>query len=213
MTFLFVVLILIALGLYGTKEYYQIKLGIVPQHTPPNVIKALSELLLRSSDSGTFLDLGSGYGRRVLTLARNLANWEITGVEQSPTPWIVANMMTVGKNFGNYNFFLSDPMTWSLQDYDVIFMHQDEKTVRKWEASIARRLQPGTLLISYRNPFPRIKPIEVLEPIPGVQFFLYKKAATVAETPQEPVLPLNTFPETGFNPAAPQETVVVEPQA
>jgi len=216
MTFLFIVLILIGLSLYGLKEYYQVKLGIVPQHTPPSVIKYLSDLLMRSSDSGTLLDLSSGYGKRVLSLARNLPNWDITGVEQSPTPWIIANIMTVGKNFGNYHFFMSDPMTWSLAEYDVIFIHQNEKTLRKWEASIARRLPPGTLLICYKNPLPRIKPIEVMNPSADIHFYLYKKAAVAVNTentPPQPVLPLDTMPETGFNPAAPQETIVNEPQA
>lgn len=215
MTFLLILFILIGLGLYGLKEYYQIKLGIVPQHTPPAALKSLTELLSRSAETGTLLDLGSGYGKRVLGLAKSLPDWDITGVEISPTPWIIASMMTVGKNFGNYRFFLSDPMTWALDDYDVIFVHQNQKTLRKWEAGIARRLQPGTLLIIYNQGLPRVKPIEVMT-VGADKFYLYKKSAIAQEAPSVPsgpVLPLNTNPDTGFNPAAPGETIVVDPEA
>lgn len=189
MTTLLIVLILIGLTLYGLKEYYQVKSGVIPQRTPPAALTALAGLMERSSTMGAFLDLGSAYGDRVTSLAKRLPTWDISGVEQSPTPWVLANLRTFGKNYSNYNFYLSDPMTWSLKEYNVIFLHQNEATLKRWETSIARRLQPGTLLITFKHPLPRVKPIDVITINPQTVFYLYKKAASAQAEP-EYVLPI-----------------------
>lgn len=189
MTTLFILLILIGLALYGLKEYYQIKTGVIPQKTPPAALTALATLMERSARMGSFLDLGSGYGERVLNLSKRLPSWDIAGVENSPTPWILANLRSMGKNQSNYNFYLGDPTAWSLDEYNVIFVHQSAATMKRWESSIARRLQPGTLLITFKNPLPRVKPIDVITINPQVVFYLYKKAATVRAEP-EYVLPI-----------------------
>jgi len=198
MTTLFILLILIALGLYALKEWYQIKTGVKPVTTPLGSVTYLAQLFERSADSGTFLQLGAGYGGLILALAKLLPTWEVTGVEYSPTPWIVANMRTIGKNFGNYRFFLNDPTQWPLKDYTVVFIHQDPKIIKQWEASIAKRLQPGTLLISYNNPLPRIKPIETITVNPQTTLYVYRRQQA-NET--APVLPIE-------NPAPISEPVI-----
>jgi hypothetical protein len=190
MSTLVILLILIALVLYGLKEWYQIKTGIKPVNTPQGSVAYLAQLFERSAESGTFLQLGAGYGGLILSLAKLLPTWEITGVEYSPTPWIIANMRTIGKNFGNYRFFLNDPIQWPLKDYSVVFIHQEAKTVKLWEASIAKRLQPGTLLISYNNPLPRVKPIEVLTVNPQTKLYIYRRTHT---DDNAPVLPIETY--------------------
>jgi hypothetical protein len=202
MTFLAVLLILIALALYGLKEYYQIKTGISMQKTPAGSMAYIAQLIERSAESGTFLDLSSGYGGRVLELAKRLPTWEITGVEQSPTPWIVANLRTIGKNYGNYRFFMNDTTLWPLKDYSVVFIHQEAKTIRRWESSIAKRLQPGTLFISYNQPLPRIKAIDTVALNPTTTLYLYKKPAVA-----EDVQPL---PIEGAAPITPVAAPVVE---
>lgn len=189
MTTLLILLILIGLALYGLKEYFQIRTGVIPQKTPPAALTALASLMERSARMGAFLDLGSGYGTRVTNLAKRLPSWDISGVEQSPTPWIAANLMTIGKNYSNYNFYLGDPMAWPLDEYNVIFVHQNEATMKRWESSLARRLQPGTLLITFKNPLPRVKPIDVIKINPQIVFYLYKKSAAARAEP-EYVLPI-----------------------
>lgn len=208
MTFLLVILILIGLTLYGLKEYYQVKLGYTPQKTPQAALTALAGLLERSAEMGTFLDLGSGYGDRVLNLAKRLPNWDISGVESSPTPWILASLRTIGKNYSNYQFYFSDPTTWSLKEYSVVFVHQNEAVLKRWETSIARRLQPGTLLITYKHPLPRVKPIDTITLNPQTTFYLYKKPAAARQSAPDYVLPIhnenppeNTAHDEAFSPA------------
>lgn len=191
MVFLLAVLILGILFLYGLKEYYQIKTGVIPQKTPEASISYLAKMIERSADSGTLLDLGSSYGSRVLGLAQRLPTWEVSGIEFCPTLWIIGNLRTVGKNFGNYRFFRNDPELWPLKDYSVVFVHQNERTLRKWEPSIANRLQPGTLLISYNRPFPRLKPIDQISINVNATLYLYKRAPRENTDFEEPVLPID----------------------
>ncbi len=194
MTFLATLLIIIILALYGLKEYYQIKTGITPQKTPAASLAYIAQLIERSAESGTFLNLSSGFGGGILELAKRLPTWEVTGIEQSPTHWIVANLRTIGKNYGNYRFFMSDPTLWPLKDYSVVFIHQEAKTLKRWESSIAKRLQPGTLFISYNQPLPRIKALDTMVLNPTTTLYLYKKPAQAAEEvqplPIEPVGPI-----------------------
>lgn len=196
MTFLFILIFGIALFLYGLKEYYQVKLGRKPQPTPEATIAYLAQLIEQSAETGNFLDLSSGYGSVVFGLASRLPTWEVTGVEQSPTPWIVSNLRSIGKNFGNYRFFLKDPTGWSLRNYNVIFLNQDQKVTRQWEAGIARRLQPGTLFISYNSPLPRVKPIDTLTVSPTTKLYIYQKPIpTEVAPPPLPIEPVdNTVP-------------------
>jgi hypothetical protein len=215
MTTLAILLILIVLGLYGLKEYYQIRTGVVPMTTPLGSVAYLAQLLERSAESGTFLQLGSGYGGCVLALAKYLPTWQVTGVEFSPTPWIVANLRTIGKNFGNYRFFLNDATLWPLKDYTVIFLHQSAAITKQWEASIARRLQPGTLFISYNQPLPRIKPIETMTINPQTTLYIYRRPEPEEAAPTlpienvapvaEPVIPtVEENPQTQPQPDLPQ---------
>ncbi|MDB5478395.1 MAG: class SAM-dependent methyltransferase [Alphaproteobacteria bacterium] len=192
MIFLISILLGIVFLLWAYKEFYQAKTGMVPQSTPEASLAYLAQMIERSADSGTILDLGSCYGGRVFTLARLLPTWEVTGVEQSLTPWIVGNLRSIRRNYGNYRFFWDDPGQWPLKDYSVIFIHQNDKTIKKWEASIAKRLQPGTLLISYNRPFPRIRPIDTISVTSTNTLYIYKKPPPSPDSGTEPTLPIET---------------------
>lgn len=185
MTFLLILLILIGLGLWGAQEYYQIKLGIKPTTTPPGVMAALADIMHDVGENGTFLDMGSGYGSLVLNLAKRAPEWHIVGLELSPTPWIISQMRSIGKNFGNYSFFLGDAHTWNLRNYDMIFINQNKRIVAQWETGLARRLLPGTLLVILNNKLPRIHTSSSIAVDDRNTLYLYRKPEPV---PAEPVV-------------------------
>lgn len=199
MTFLLILLIIIALFLYGMKEYFQIKWGVRPQHTPEATIAYLSQLLERSAETGTVLNLASGNGGVVLQLAKRLPTWEVTGVERNPTSWIISNIRSIGKNFGNYRFFLQDPLQFALKDYNVVFLNQEQKVLKQWEATLARRLPPGGLFITYNAVLPRIRPLETITVSPTAKLYIYKKPA-LSDSEQPVTLPVEPV---GIAPVAP----------
>src|SRR5690606_26240695 len=168
MTTLAILFILIALGLYGIQEYYQIKLDTRPQRCPANVVAAISRMLAendpdREPQGGRLLQLGSGYGDFVLNAAKLLPLWQIDGVEQNPTPWLLSNLRSIGKDFTNYSFFIGDPTLWPMRDYDVVFVHQEAKVLKRWEAGLARRLPTGTLLVCCNARLPRFQPRNTIQ--------------------------------------------------
>ena len=167
---------IIALGLYGLYEYYKIKLGIIHKKMPKGAIEALANIIEdTNAESGRMVELGSGFGGFVIGIAHRLPGWDVVGVEQSPTPWLLANLRTIGKKHLNYRFFLSDPILWPLKNYDIVFIHNDEKLLKKWEQSLGRRLQPDTLLITMNHRLPRVNHVNMIQADPATSFYIYRK--------------------------------------
>jgi predicted O-methyltransferase YrrM len=185
MSTILILLILIGLVLYGLQEYFQIRLGIRPRQTPESVINHLVFMLQDMSETGSFIDLGSAYGATVFGLAKRLPGWELVGIERSPTPWILSQLRSVGKNFGNYRFYMEDAALVPLRNYDVVFMDQNTTIAKRWESGLARRLQPGTLLISLNAPLPRIRPINKVTIDNGQVLYLYQKQVAAEVTPDQ----------------------------
>lgn len=193
---LLIFIIIIALGLYGLNEYYKIRLGVTHIKTPKGAMESLANLIEDTNiEEGRLLHLGSGTGGFVLGMARRLPNWDIIGVEQSPTPWVLANLRTIGNQLKNYRFYLDDTIQWPLKNYDIIFLSHDEKTLRRWEQSLARRLQPESLLISYNNKLPRIAPSNTITIDQNTTFYVYQRRPAVVETAPTPAVPLAPTPE------------------
>jgi hypothetical protein len=180
MTTLLILFLFVGLVLYGLQELYQIKLTSKPTRTPTHAIDALAAMLDNPEDAeqstGRLLDLGSGYGDTVLRIARLLPGWEVDGVEQNPTPWIVSNMRTIGKSFTNYRFFLGDAGVWPLRGYNIVFINQNTQTLKKWENGLARRLPAGTVVVTYNAPFPRLKPSNTIRVDDKTTLYLYRKS-------------------------------------
>ncbi len=172
---LLILFIVIGLTLYGLQEYFQIKLGIRPRPTPSSVIDELARILQGLGDTGTFIDLGSGYGTLIFGLAKRLPGWEFIGVEQSPTPWLMSNLRSIGKNLGNYRFFIGDATMIPLRNYDVVYTNQNATILKKWESNLARRLEPGTLLFTLDSGLPRVKTLEKLTIDDVHTLYIYQK--------------------------------------
>lgn len=183
--------ILISLGLYALNEYQKVQFGIIHKKMPAAAIEALANLIEdTNAQRGRILELGSGYGTFVLGIAKRLPDWDVVGVEQLWTPWIISNLRSFGKRYTNYRFQVDDPMIWPLRGYDIVFIHHDEAVLRKWEQSLARRLQPETLLITMNSRLPRVNAINTLKVDPNLTFYVYQKrlqppALAPEPTPEE----------------------------
>jgi SAM-dependent methyltransferase len=205
MSTILILFIIIGVTLYGLQEYYQIKLGIRPRPTPESVINYLIVTLEEASENGSFIDLGSAYGATIFGLAKRLPGWEFTGVEKSPTPWILANLRSVTKNFGNYRFFLEDAAIVPLRNYNVIFIDQNATIMKRWEPSLARRLDTGTTLFALNAPLPRVRAINRVQVDEKNVLYVYQKAVAQQEAPTaqqqvaasvpQPTSPVETLPQ------------------
>jgi hypothetical protein len=156
MTTIATLLLMIALIGYGLKEYYQVKLKSSPHSTPVHIQNQIVETLMSFSHTGRMADLGSGWGGMVLNLAKQMPEWQIDGVEQSPTPWVIANCRSTGKTYGNYRFFISPIQKFFLKNYDVIYVNLPRETLIQILPRLVRALQDDTLILSYPHPLPRL---------------------------------------------------------
>ena len=195
MTTLAILLILFVLTGYGLKEYYQLKMG-KPVSAPPAVIDELAEFLGQYSPSGRFIDLGSGWGSLVLKLAKRLPQWQIDGVEASPTPWFIANCRSVGTNTSNYRFFIGRMEKQMLQNYDVIFLHQPTRNLNPMLSKLGRALQSDSFVVTYPNPLPRLPDPDLLLSEKNDRIFLYRGVDALAflNPPPPPVTPAQDVP-------------------
>jgi predicted O-methyltransferase YrrM len=118
----------------------------------------------------------------IFGLAKRLPGWEFIGVEQSPTPWLMSNILSVANNYGNYRFYIADSNVVGLKNYDVIFVDQNASILKKWEVNLARRLEPGTLLFTLNAQLPRVKFREKMTIDDVHTLYLYQKAIPQEES-------------------------------
>lgn len=180
MTTITIVLLLIAMILYGLKEYYQVKLKSGPHSTPMPVQTQIIETLMSFSHTGRMVDLGSGWGGMVLNLAKNMPEWQIDGVEQSPTPWIISNCRSTGKTYGNYRFFISPIQKFFLKNYDVIYVNLPRDTLAQILPRLVRALRDDTLILSYPHPLPRLPTNDMIQVDARHRVYMYRGIDAIA---------------------------------
>jgi hypothetical protein len=173
MTTIATLLLFIALVGYGLKEYYQVKLKSSPHSTPIIIQDQIADLLMDFSHTGRLADLGSGWGGMVLNLAKQMPEWQIDGIEQSPTPWVISNCRSTGKTFGNYRFFIGPMQRFHLKNYDVIYLNAPRETMNIMLPRLVRALQDDTLIITYPHPLPRIPNPDVIT-VDNHRIYLYR---------------------------------------
>ncbi|HEY1096271.1 MAG TPA: class I SAM-dependent methyltransferase [Alphaproteobacteria bacterium] len=198
MSIIAILLIIIALAGYGFKEYYQIKLQTAPTSSPKDVADQIALLLYNYNpeEGGNLIDLGSGWGGFVLDMARRLPNWQIDGIEASPTPWVVANCRSISKSISNYRFFIGRMEDHSLKNYDVIYLNQTPRNLQLMLPRLLRALQNDSLILSYQNPLPRLPNPDILNTNGGHRIYMYRGIEALDVMNNEPSPPrLNPIAE------------------
>lgn len=193
------------------------KLGIGPQGSPKQIANEIISLCKDLDGSGTFLDVGSGWGSMLVPLAKALPDWTFYGIEKSPTPWFVSQFRTMKNNSGNINLFLGDAEKFRYRGYDIIYLNVPKKMMNELTPPLLRNIERGSLVITYRNQIDGLTPFNnmVVKDDRGMdrQIYLYANAATVQQPTPAPTEQVAT-PQAQPTPA-PQsgETHVPEPQS
>lgn len=94
------------------------------------------------------IDIGSGFGGFVLSLAGRHPQGIFSGIEIAPLPWLVSRIRAL-TNVGRANFVLGDYMQLDFSRYDVVFAYLSPVAMDSlWEKARAE-MRPGSLLLSY----------------------------------------------------------------
>ncbi len=146
-----IIFLLFVLFLWAIKEYYQIKLGVGPQPSPKQIANELISLCKDLNVSGTFLDIGSGWGSVIIPMSKALPDWRFYGIEKSPTPWFVSQLKTFKNKNQNISLLFGDAESFRYRGYDIIYVNIHKKLLNEITPALTRNIQRGSLVVTYRN--------------------------------------------------------------
>lgn len=112
-----------------------------------SVWKAVSALL-PTDRAVQVIDIGSGLGGLVLSLARCRADSTISGIEVAPLPWLVSRMRSALAG-SRARFMIGDYERLDLAQFDVVFAYLSPAAMPALWQKAQREMRPGTLLLSY----------------------------------------------------------------
>jgi SAM-dependent methyltransferase len=103
------------------------------------------------------IDIGSGLGGFVLSLARRRTSGTFAGIEIAPLPWLVSELRA--RCMGSRaKFMLGDYTGLDFADYDVIFAYLSPVAMTALWDKARSEMHPGSLLLSYEFPIEGIAP-------------------------------------------------------
>lgn len=113
-----------------------------------------------------FIDIGSGLGGLVLSLAERRPDSEFTGVELAPLPWLTSVLRArIRRSSGR--FIRGDYQDLDFAAYDVVFAYLSPAAMPAlWDKAKAE-MRPGTLLLSYEFSISGVKSHIIMMPIAG----------------------------------------------
>jgi predicted RNA methylase len=139
--------------------FYAFRGGVPYVPTPV----AVAQTMVRSAGlkgNERVYDLGAGNGRILIEAKRMYPSVSATGVELSPTVWLLG-LLTIALARQRIRFLRADARTVDLRDADVVFLYLTPPFLGTIEDKLDRELRPGTVVISHAFPFPRRQPVQV----------------------------------------------------
>lgn len=134
----------------------QIPLFLSNRKTASAIAKLVSD-----SAGKNFIDLGAGIGSIARPLAKALPGIRVTGIENSPIPWLLGFMRT--KGLKNCKWTWGDFWKSPLSDYDVVYAFLSPAPMPALWQKILREMRPGSLFVSNGFPVPGAEASLVLD--------------------------------------------------
>lgn len=127
--------------------------------------------LLPPEQKISFIDIGSGLGGLVLSLARQRPDSRFIGIEIAPLPWLVSSVRA--RLYGSTaRFERGDYGRLDFADYDVVFAYLSPAAMPALWRKAKAEMRSGSLLLSYEFIIPEAAPDIVLSPdSSGVQLY------------------------------------------
>ncbi|MBC7513126.1 MAG: class I SAM-dependent methyltransferase [Herminiimonas sp.] len=118
-----------------------------------------------------FIDIGSGLGGLVLSLAAARADGQFHGIELAPLPWLVS-WLRARASGSQARFVRGDYNALDFSQFDVIFAYLSPTAMPALWQKAQREMRPGTLLLSYEFLIPDQAPqISVLPDPQGPKLY------------------------------------------
>ncbi len=152
-----------ALAVIGLVFVYALISGSPPTPTSPRVLTAAMRLLPRrlpGEQPGLIFELGSGWYGMSPALAHAFPEHSVIGIEVSPLPWLVSNLIASFKRNGNLSFERDDFMRRDLSDAALVVCYLAGMQMKRLEAKLRAELQPGALVLAHTFAMPGWQPLD-----------------------------------------------------
>jgi hypothetical protein len=103
------------------------------------------------------IDIGSGLGGFVLSLARRRPQASFAGIEIAPLPWLVSRLRAFFSG-SRARFILGDYTRLDFAEYDVVFAYLSPVAMTALWNKARAEMPPGSLLLSYEFPIEGVAP-------------------------------------------------------
>lgn len=140
---------------------WSIKNGIVPMPTTRRQTQCILRNLPQDS-GGVIFDLGSGLGTLAISLARHYPKSTVIGVESSPIPYWISQILRAFFRIPNLAFQRHDILHTSLSDAAAIVVYLHRAGIRNLKPKLEQELKSGVWVLSNTFAFPDWKPVEVV---------------------------------------------------
>jgi hypothetical protein len=153
--------ILLPVGILLSVTVWSIRNGIVPMPTTPRQTKCILQNLPEDPGPAIF-DLGSGLGTLAISLARHFPKSSITGVESSPIPYWISQILRVFVRLPNLSFRRHNLLQASLLNASAIVVYLYPGGIRNLKPKLEQELKPGVWILSNTFAFQDWKPLKVV---------------------------------------------------
>ena len=120
----------------GTTEFWSLEFNVTPDVLIPRADTEIlvEEALSHAEPSGTLLDVGTGSGAIVISLATELPEWQLTGLDISAAALAVARQNSEKHHLNNRLEFLEGNLAeLPQQQYDLIISNPPYISRNEWE--------------------------------------------------------------------------------
>lgn len=152
--------LLFLLGILGITILYSYLYGITPTPTSSKVRKQLIQML-PEMENIEIIELGSGWGNLVFTLARRFPHCKVTGYEISPFPYFVSKIMSYWFRLPNLSIKRQDFFQISFKNVSLAVCYLYPGAMQKLKGKFEKELAPSAYIISHTFAVPRWIPIRL----------------------------------------------------
>ncbi|HZG57918.1 class I SAM-dependent methyltransferase [Paenibacillus sp.] len=137
--------------------------GISPMPASAPVRRVVAAEVARFGRAGRVAEAGAGWGTLALAIARRNPGWTVTGIENSPVPWLssVALARAAGLT-GRVRFLRGDLFKFPYEEADLVVCYLYPGAMARLSGVLRRRLAPGARAISVCFAMPGWTPERVL---------------------------------------------------
>ncbi len=142
----------------------------VPLYLTNKATRLALQQWIKPQKNQHFLDLGSGLGGNVVSMAQLANVSQSHGVETAPIPYLLSKLYTLARGG---QIFAMDLWKTDLSYYDLVYAFLSPEPMEKLWQKVQEEMLPGTLFISNSFAVPGVEPTEIWALEDGRQTVLY----------------------------------------